>query len=400
ISMEAVHRLLGSRVVVVFPRVGLPMPDEWVVATRVSRGDANRLLKGVDAVHRGVLAGATVFSIERGAYQLCVVKGADAGRVLVLGPGSGNGLFADAVRGLQGDAGRAWFASDWPAADGEGANGGVLIRVNSVGGPSLAYGRPTHTGWAGIAIGPSDLPADTPTWAPADARAVIDGASLGMVGSIDAASLGSSPLAPFIGLNRAAAESVLGEETRRGVVRVDAKSDDRADVSIVLECEPGRAVETDALMQMLIGVVTGQAREAPGFQGRHPSAARTARLTAGFSDELGRLVLGDEPRVSWLSSSHDGGGPGLLAVRLGSGEGGIDALNQPLQGMREAGPGALVSGGRIEPGPIAGMVERAAGLERPVLQWAHGVESIVWQTGRAGEDHVKAAFDIVLRPVE
>ncbi|MEO1535237.1 MAG: hypothetical protein AAFS11_06730, partial [Planctomycetota bacterium] len=99
-------------------------------------------------------------------------------------------------------------------------------------------------------------------------------------------------------------------------------------------------------------------------------------------------------------SSHDGGGLGLLAVRLGSGEGGIDALNQPLQGMRKAGPGALVSAGRIEPGPIAGMVERAAGLERPVLQWAHGVESIVWQTGRAGEDHVKAAFDIVLRPVE
>ncbi len=398
--MEAIHRLFGSRVVVAFPGFGLPMPSDWVVATAVTRRDATRVLRGLDAVHRDVLAGATVFSIERGAYQLCVLKRADGGRLLVLGPGNGSALFATAVRGLQDGAGQAWFASDWPAADGEGAHGGVLVRVASETGPSLLYARPTETGWGGVAIAPARLPADIGTWSPEDARAMIEGASLGMVGSIDAGALSSSPLAPFIGLNRAAAESVLGAESRRGVIRIETRAGAEADLSMVLECQPGRSVEADALMQMLIGVVTGRRSEAPNFAGMHPAAARSARLTGRFSDQLGRLVLGERPRVSWRTDAADGGGVGLLAVSVGSDQGRAAAFDRSLGAMRSVRPGSLVSAGRLEPGPIAGIVERAAGLERPVLEWARGVESIAWQTTRAGEDRVKAAFDIVLRERE
>lgn len=396
---DALNRIFGSRAVVAFASYGLPMPGDWFVATTVSRGDASRVLKGLNAVHRGVLAGATVFSIERGAYQICVLKQGGDTRLLVLGPGrsASGGVFEQAVRGLQTPQGGEWFASDWPIDEA----GGVLLRVAAAdadeNNASLVYGHTTETGWSGVAVARNRLPADVPTWSAQDARAMVADASLGMVGSVTAASIASSPLAPFIGLNRDAARSVLGDGSRRGVVRLVSHDTGRATVSIAMETESARATQTDSLMRMLVAVVTGRPREAPDFAGRHPSAARCARLGGGFSEQLGRLVLGDQPRVCWQSAGSGEADPGRLAVLIGSCDTDAGALSGSLAAMRGVAAGPLVSAGRLEPGPIAAMVERAAGLERPVLQWASGIESIAWQTRRSGEDRVKAEFEIVLR---
>lgn len=399
--MEAITRLFGSRVVFAFHSGGLPLPSDWVVATRVGRDDAGRVLKALDAVHRGVVAGATVFSIERGSFQLCVVKQGPAGRVLVLGPGAGvsAGLFRSTIRALQEDAGADWFGSAWPVAeDGNGVPGGVLLRVAGLAGePSVLFGRANDVGWSGVAIAVSALAENAPTWSAADARAVLDGAALGMIGSIDAASLAASPLAPFVGLDRRAAETVLGDRSCRGAVRLVTHERGRSDVELALETEPSRSAEADEVMRMLIAKATARPREAPDFGGKHPGALRSARLGGGFSDQLGRLVFGGPPAVRWRSGDDAAGERGMLVVSIGTVMGEAGALAGALDRLAGLEAGELVSAGRLEPGPIAAIVERAAGLERPVLEWTERIESIVWETRRHGPGRVKAEFEVILR---
>ncbi|MEO0610358.1 MAG: hypothetical protein AAFZ67_07975 [Planctomycetota bacterium] len=407
--MEAVSRLFGSRVVIALRGPGVPLPEDWVVATAVARDDAGSVLKALGAVHRGVLAGATVFSIERGSYQLCVIKQSAAGRLLVLGPGAGAGgpaeLFRDAVRGLQDPRGVAWFASPWPvnrrAVGVPGTPGGVLVRFEGQGSePTVLSGRATDAGWSGSVVSAHSVPDDAATWSMDGARAFTDGASLGMVGSIDAASLAGSPIAPFIGLDRGAAASVLGEASRRGAIRVMTEGDRRSRIEIAVETEPQRFRQADAVMRTLVARATSRPGDAPDFAGVHPGAVRVARLGGGFSEQLGELVFGGRPAVRWRTAKAELAEHGLLRVSIASRSGGTVERDLSISELDAASGGDLVSAGRLEPGPISALIERAAGLERPLLGWTERIESITWHTVRHGEGRVRAAFEVILRDGE
>ncbi|MEO1583604.1 MAG: hypothetical protein AAFR96_03400 [Planctomycetota bacterium] len=402
----AFDRLLGDRVVIAVGRASLPVTGGWALATRVDRADVSRVLTGLGAVQRDVISGNAIFAVDRGAYRLCVIRGAEGARTVVLGPGGDS--FDRAVRGLSSRRGSSWFAGAWPVGRGAAA-GGAMLRVGRERAASLTSVSADETGWSGVVIGQEAVPQGAPGWTSEGAAALVDGASLGMVGSVSAGSLGDAAIAPLLGIDVGSIEAVIGSVPRRGALRIDAEASGALMLQVGLETAGGPAADVDEMLRKLAGVITAGSGSVPDFGGRWPGAVRTVSLRGGFAEAFGGRVLGVEPSLAWAvvgGAVVDGAEPAQrgagasLGVSLAPPGLAAEGARTAAEGLVGVATGPVVSAGRLEPGPIAAALERAAGLDRPVLTWAGGITDVVWEIRRLDAERVSADVRVRLLPAD
>jgi hypothetical protein len=103
-SERAFDAVLGDRVVLAIRRTDSPLPD-WTIQTSVSAKTEQLLRKRLKVAPRTIVAGQTLYAVERGALELTVARAAEgsASARVVLAP-AGSRLFEDIVRGRAKDA--------------------------------------------------------------------------------------------------------------------------------------------------------------------------------------------------------------------------------------------------------------------------------------------------------
>ena len=95
----AFDAVLGDRVVLAIRRTDAQFPD-WAIQTSVSAKTEQLLRKQLKVAPRTIIAGQTLYAVERGALELTVARAAEgsASARVVLAP-AGSRLFEDIVRG-------------------------------------------------------------------------------------------------------------------------------------------------------------------------------------------------------------------------------------------------------------------------------------------------------------
>ncbi len=134
---EAFDRLLGHRVAFV-ARLG----DDgatWALLSEVSLDTEKRLRERLDVAPRAIVAGHTVLSVERGAYELTAERRAKHA-TLIFAPTARNALFDELIPQLEKGAKRALHDAD------------AFRRLREIGaGQALLYMRPPDKdGWTGL----------------------------------------------------------------------------------------------------------------------------------------------------------------------------------------------------------------------------------------------------------
>lgn len=101
---RAFDAVLGDRVVLAIRRTDSPLPD-WTIQTSVSAKTEQLLRKRLKVAPRSIVAGQTLYAVERGALEFTVARAAEgsASARVVLAP-AGSRLFEDIVRGRAKDA--------------------------------------------------------------------------------------------------------------------------------------------------------------------------------------------------------------------------------------------------------------------------------------------------------
>ncbi|MBL0920555.1 MAG: hypothetical protein IBJ10_00320 [Phycisphaerales bacterium] len=92
---EAFDRLLGSRVALIVRGTAGDAPA-WALVSEVSLDTEKRLRERLDVAPRAIVAGHTVLSVERGAYELSAERRARHA-TLILAPAARNALFDELV---------------------------------------------------------------------------------------------------------------------------------------------------------------------------------------------------------------------------------------------------------------------------------------------------------------
>jgi hypothetical protein len=383
--------LLGRRAVFVASGgAAFPWSGDWSLATRVSRADAERLLDGLHASQRALLAGRAVFSVERGAYRLCVLDGAGTtDRLLVLAPSEGRS-FERLVGSIAGDEAWRWVIAPTPI------NGGVLARfpVAAGAGELLVAARAEGDTWIGSAVAEQAITAGA-AWSDRAAAELTNRGALAMLGAIDAETVAGSPIAPALGLTTERVRGVLGTGARRSLVRLDVDDDGAAVIEAAIETLPGMHAEADAIVRDTIALISADPAAAPDFQGRAPEAVRTAPLRGGFAERMGDTLIRGKPSIAWGYAAD----PSWMALALGGSS--PEARVRPLLADVAAAPGQdVASAGRLRPLPVAELLERAVGLDRPVLGWTELIAEVRWTTRTIGEDRIKADFRVQMHAAE
>lgn len=95
----AFDAILGERVVLALRRTDSPLPD-WTIQASVDAKTEQLLRRQLKVAPRTIVAGQTLYAVERGALELSVARSADraAPARIVLAP-AGSRLFEDIVRG-------------------------------------------------------------------------------------------------------------------------------------------------------------------------------------------------------------------------------------------------------------------------------------------------------------
>lgn len=383
--------LLGRRAVfVAFGKGPLPWSGDWSLATRVARADAESLLDGLNARQRALLAGRAVFSVERGAYRLCVVDGpGTTDRLLVLAPRDGRS-FERLVSAIARDDAWRWAIGPAPL------NGGLLARYPFAAGVGelLVAARAEGDAWVGSAVADASIPASA-AWSARAASAITARGALAMLGSIDARSIAASPIAPALNLTRERIESILGTGMRRCLVRLDIADDGAAVIEAAIEILPGVQANADAVVRDTIAIITADPAGAPDFLGLLPGAVRTAPLRGGFAERMGDTLIRGTPSIAWGYADN----PEWMALALSGAS--PQARIRPLLADAAGAQGQEVaSAGRLRPRPVAEILERAVGLDRPVLGWTEMIAEVRWTTRTIGDDRIKADFRVQMHTAE
>lgn len=391
-SASAFERLLGDRVLLVCASSRRPVEDGWALATRVDIDDIKLLFRKLEPIQRGVVAGRAVFSIERGAIDLAVLPGdqGDVSRWLVLTESGSAELFPVVLRGLERPEARQWLGSVWldaPTAGFVAARFAVAER-----GPVVASGWAAGCAWRGelSAPGMDDPAAGVALWSSADADAALADAPLGLVGSFTSGDVESLLFTAMLGLSADRLHGVFGDAPRRSALRAGSDDAGRGVVVVAAEYADGSEARADDLMAGLIGALTGDAARAPRFGGRVPAAVRVAPVDGPFARAIaGRLGV-ERLSIAW-GFRRD---PSWMAAAVGPVETLPEAVGVGLAVAPQEARGELAAAGMIRPARLAGLLERAAGLDRPVVGGASRITSVRWASRPAREGVVEASIEI------
>lgn len=394
---EALSRLLGRRVIVVLPRIKRGEAPAWSMATLVSTADVRRILRTLAPAQRGVVGGRAVFTLEDGAYLLAVVPRDEAMRAVVIGPAERPVGFEALVRGLDSEGGRAWFRSDWPLAEGWGGRGGLVCRLSPVPGVTVrvAAGEDGPL-WRGVVVAPDVLPVASAGWDGGDTAMVLEGSAIGVAGSIDAVALEASPILAIAGVAPGTLRDLLGEEPRRGVLRISGDAEHGGRVEAAIRTGPDSAEAGDGAMHGVAGLLGGDRARAPDFSGRLPGAVRRVSLEGDRAEWIAERLAGSAPELAW---GYDLSGD-WMAVSLAGGGVAAASVESLLHGVAGTSNGSVLSAGWVAPGPFSGLAERAVGIEEPTLRWLDAVAGVRWRTSTASGGQVKATFEVEMRPIE
>ncbi len=411
---EAFDRLLGSRVTLLRRGGDSPKGATWALLSEVSLDTEKRLREKLDVAPRAIVAGHTVLSVERGAYELSAERRAKYA-TLILAPADGNGLFDELLPLLAN--GPAEPLSATPTFAEVRALGGGQLLVFA----RMPEGKGAWTGLvarregmrvvAGLVAGPrpdDGAICEVEPWDRGPATAAGDQALFWSIERSlpDAFEMNSVSAAlaeiPILRLRERAAD-LLGDFLG---VWVTPSENGLPAIAAALEVQDiERApAPADAMMAELLGAV---GLERVDFGGVAPAAVRVVDLGASaVIRESGLWAEG--PTARWRFADGAEGGPAKAWWIMGVGEGAFDLAGMALGEGRHpvAAPGderswvelggakpaaaleALRSAGQQPAGPML-----AASLVGDV-RWA--IEVAPGPTGKAEDPRLRGSIEALM----
>ena len=387
-NARAFDELFGKRMLLVAQGASPVGLGDWAIATVVPTPLALDVLKKLGAKGRDIVSGQTVYAIEGGAYRFSLLKPrqadkGDAYRLIVFCPRDSDELLRHLIRGLVTPTG-------WDRVVGLGkftkpSITGVLINERAE--VARLETALTDAGWKGLAR--FELPnfeMRSSGWSGQEFARLSENAWLSMADEVDLAQVADSPIAAILPIDGDRLRQLAPHCTGRVYLRVLPEGEQSAALSICLEMDgtPEAGALADKAVRDIAGLLTASPDAVPDYRGFMPNAVRTAPIRGDFSRDVLKPMIGPTPTLAWRTATK--GNTSWWTTRIAPGGSphteSLDLLYEHLPAGDTG--GSIVSLGKLNPGPIVGMMERGAGAVNSIEPTARRIEAVEWSSHQSG----------------